>query len=85
MARWEQEIPAAEAAASAMAKELAAAEAQLEGLLEGIKGEVEAHHQALSKVGFGVCGRSRETGRETGLPMYVPSASADIPMAIQPP
>lgn len=52
MARWEQEIPAAEAAAVQMAGELGAVEKQLEGLLEGIKGEVEAHHQALSKVGL---------------------------------
>lgn len=33
-----------------MGSELGGAEAALEGLLEGIKGEVEAHHQALAKV-----------------------------------
>jgi hypothetical protein len=50
IARWAEEAPAAEETAGRLAAELAEAEGKLEGLLEGIKGEVEGHHQALSKV-----------------------------------
>jgi hypothetical protein len=49
LARWAEEIPASEALAGQLAAELSDAEAKLEGLLDGIKGEVEAHHQALAK------------------------------------
>jgi hypothetical protein len=51
MARWQDEIPADQAAAEAAGQALEAAEAQLEELQDGIKDEVEAHHQALNKVG----------------------------------
>ncbi|GBF90732.1 structural maintenance protein of chromosomes [Raphidocelis subcapitata] len=49
IARWGEEVPAAEAMAGQLAAELTEAESKLEGLLEGIKGEVEAHHLALAK------------------------------------
>jgi hypothetical protein len=51
IARWQEEVPADQAAAEAAGQALEAAEAQLESLQEGIKDEVEAHHQALNKVG----------------------------------
>lgn len=51
MARWQEEIPADQAAAEAAGASLEAAEAHLEELQEGIKDEVEGHHQALNKVG----------------------------------
>lgn len=51
MVRWQEEIPADHAAAEAAGQALEAAEAQLEELQDGIKDEVEAHHQALNKVG----------------------------------
>jgi hypothetical protein len=50
VARWQAEIPADEVAAEAAGDALSSAESQLEALQEGIKGEVEGHHQALTKV-----------------------------------
>jgi hypothetical protein len=55
MARWQEEIPADQAAAEAAGQALEAAEAQLETLQDGIKDEVEAHHQALNKVSCRCC------------------------------
>lgn len=50
MARWQAEIPADQAAAEQLGQQLEEAEAKLEALQDSIKGEVEAHHQAMSKV-----------------------------------
>ncbi|WIA08081.1 hypothetical protein OEZ85_007544 [Tetradesmus obliquus] len=50
VARWQAEIPADQAAAEQLGQQLEEAEAKLEALQDSIKGEVEAHHQAMSKV-----------------------------------
>jgi hypothetical protein len=55
IARWQEEVPADQAAAEAAGQALEAAEAKLESLQEGIKDEVEAHHQALNKVRVCLC------------------------------
>ena len=50
-ARWQQEIPADQAAAEQLGVQLEEAEQKLEQLQDSIKGEVEGHHQQLTKVG----------------------------------
>lgn len=49
VARWQEEIPADQAAAESLAQQLEEAEAKLEQLQDGIKEEVEGYHQQMSK------------------------------------
>lgn len=50
IARWRDEIPADQATAEQLGAQLEEAEQKLEQLQDGIKGEVESHHQQLTKV-----------------------------------
>eukprot|EP00878_Enallax_costatus_P032707 GHUV01035965.1.p1 GENE.GHUV01035965.1~~GHUV01035965.1.p1 ORF type:complete len:108 (+),score=27.09 GHUV01035965.1:229-552(+) len=50
IARWQDEIPADQAAAEQLGTQLEEAERKLEQLQDGTKGEVEQYHQQLTKV-----------------------------------